>query len=95
MGVNGTMESSTLKKIQKRAQNYDATLRADDKRFQRSVTMIHEDGTTLNFQSAFLMTVDQEWIVVFTEHHSYHVYHKEDLAGAWQSKRIDKIEALL
>lgn len=60
------------------AGKYDDELLATDPRFNHRVFLVHRDGSVLLFGSAFLIEQD-EWVSVFTEHHSYFVYHKEDL----------------
>jgi hypothetical protein len=60
------------------AAEIDGALLATDPRFKRHVLLIHEEGTTLYFRFAFILRLD-EWLLVFTEHHRYHVYHETDL----------------
>lgn len=87
------------------AENYDKTLRADDPRFSHSVQIIHEEGTTYFFHSAFLMTWKDpatkhdpknaaerqgEWLMVFTEHQHFHVFSYDELVGYSEWKRINK-----
>jgi hypothetical protein len=81
------MDSVPLKEIKQKADEYDATLLATDPRFRRSATLIHEDGSYLHFDSAFLMRIDSVWIACFTEHHGVHVYHHEDLSSFWESEQ--------
>jgi hypothetical protein len=59
------------------------------------VSLIHEDGSTLYFDSAFLMCVDKVWLAVFTEHHGTHVYHIDDLVSFDQLQSVPKIEELV
>ena len=73
------MDSVPLQEIKKKAEAYDKTLLATDVRFQRSVKILHEDGSVMVWNHAFLMSVEGEWIVCFTEHHGFHVYHETDL----------------
>ena len=75
------MESVPLRKIREKAEEYDKKLLATDLRFRRSVTLKHEDGSYLHFDSAFLMRVENEWIACFTEHHGTFVYHITDLTS--------------
>lgn len=56
----------------------DSKLLATDKRFNRSVTVIHQEGTVFHYQNAFLMTY-KEWIMIFPEHHAPQCLMKEDL----------------
>lgn len=81
------MESTSFKVVSKIAQAYDHQLRADDPRFRRDVTLIHEDGSYIHFDSAFLLRVRDSWIVAFTEHHGLHIYNDDDLLSYWESER--------
>lgn len=80
------MESVPLKKIRVIAEAYDHQLLATDPRFRRSVTLMHEDGSYLHFDSAFLMRIQSEWIACFTEHHGLHIYHVDDLTNYWEAE---------
>lgn len=75
------MDSVPLQKIKEKAEAYDKALLATDTRFQRSVRLLHEDGSVMLWNHAFLMSIENEWIVCFTEHHGFHVYHETDLIG--------------
>jgi len=75
---NAVVDSVPLKQIKAKVEVYDKALLATDPRFRRSVVIIHEDGTILNFQNAFLMKTD-DWIVCFTEHFGFHIFHYSDL----------------
>jgi hypothetical protein len=92
------MESIFLRKVRKVAEDYDAKLPASDPRFQREVTLIHEDGSVVHYNSAFLMkmadshvslltTENSFWIICFTEHHGLHIDHSDDLLLYWESER--------
>lgn len=62
------------------AREVDKSLTAYDFHPYSMVEIVHEEGTILNFKSAFV----REWkdyIFVFTEHHRTHVYHKSDLVS--------------
>lgn len=76
--------ATTIRAIYEWAADYDSKLRADDERFQRSVLVIHEEGTVMTVMSAFLVELDEQWVIMFSEHQSFHVWHKDDLAGAIQ-----------
>ena len=81
------MDSVPLRKIREKAEAYDKNLLATDPRFRRSVVIAHEDGTHLQFESAFLLRIESVWIACFTEHHGVHVYHVEDLANYSEFER--------
>lgn len=57
------------------------------------VFIIHEEGTTLTYRSAFIKEW-QDWIMVFTEHHGYFVYHKTDLEfyAHYKRKEVEKLK---
>jgi hypothetical protein len=74
---------------------YDDELRATDTRFKRSVLLMHEDGSIFHIDSAFLMQKD-EFVFMFSEHHSYMVFDKSDLLSFVELKKnLDPIEKLL
>lgn len=75
------MDSVPLRKIREIAEEYDTKLLATDPRFRRAVTLNHEDGSHLHFDSAFLMRIQSVWIACFTEHHGVFVYHADDLTS--------------
>lgn len=90
-----------MKRVLEIAQNVYDNLESD-KRFQDSVVIIHEEGTVLNYKSAFLMRYYDsehgnwgacespgEWLFVFTEHHGVLVYPLTDLASWEQSTPVD------
>jgi hypothetical protein len=77
----------TYREAKEYADKYDASLLATDPRFRRSVLLIHEDGSIFHINSAFLMQKD-EWLFVFSEHHSYRVFGKDDLLSYSEMNRI-------
>lgn len=78
----------TADQVMSKARKYDEALRADDPRFSRDVVVLHEEGTTLFFRNAFIVRL-AEWVLVFTEHHRYHVYSEDDLRGFWQYEPVE------
>lgn len=74
----GSVDSVPLREARQRAQEIDDKLTAYDFQHGSRVYVKHEDGTELDFNSAFLQK-DDEWVYIFTEHHGFHVYHLEDL----------------
>lgn len=75
------------------AKEADKTLLTQDFNPYGLVEIIHEEGTILNFKNAFL----KEWknyVIVFTEHHGTHVYHKSDLYsyGYYIRQEIGKLK---
>lgn len=70
--------SISYKKLLEEAAEYDKSLKATDKRLQGYVHLVHQDGSTFYWASAFLLTTGDFW-VIFTEHHGFHVYHKDDV----------------
>lgn len=85
-----------MKKALEIAKSIDKSLRSDDSRFNRSVLVLHEDGAVLFFRYAFLVTYFEptearDWLLIFTEHHNYHVYDIDDLDlyGQFESIELD------
>jgi hypothetical protein len=70
----------TLEEVYKRTGEYDDTLRTDDPRFERSVLLVHGDGSILIVNQAFLMRYE-DWIIVFSQHHSFHAYAHDKLVS--------------
>lgn len=78
-----------MKKIYDIAKEIDTKLKADADIFDGAVLVLHDDASTLLFQNAGVCIIENDWFVVFTEHHGFHVYHNED--AKWiQYKRDDK-----
>jgi hypothetical protein len=76
------MMSVKMKQVHEKARKIDETLRADNWIFRHSVKIIHEEGTILSFECAGVVDLEDDgWLAVFTEHHGFHVYHKDDLEG--------------
>jgi len=73
------MKSKSYKEIEKIAKKLDKNLKANDDRLQRAVYIAHHDGSTFLFNNAFSIKQDDDWIIILTEHHGYHIYHVEDL----------------
>ena len=85
--------SKTMQKVHDLALNYDNKLKADDERFQHSVQILHEEGTTYFFHNAFMMNYVEKkanYIVVFTEHQGFHVFAEDELSGYGEFIRIYK-----
>ncbi len=80
------MESVGINEVRKAIQKYNDNLRADDPRFRREVTLIHEDGTYQHIDSAFLMRYDI-CIICFAEHHEVQIHYADDLLLYWESER--------
>lgn len=71
-----------MKAVHEKAKEYDKKLRSDDPRFMRSVKVVDEDGSTMMWNCAFILKHDedkQKWILVFTEHHDFHVFDANSL----------------
>lgn len=77
------------------AKAYDHKLLATDTRFSRTVTLSHTDGSFFKWKRAFVME-RMNWIIVFTEHHGYHIYDKDDLNDVTQfDTRIQSFDELI
>lgn len=72
------IDSTHLKEIKRIANEYDNKLLTTDPRFQRSVMIIHQDGSVFFFQRAFMLKKD-DWLIIFSGHHGVHIYDKTDV----------------
>jgi len=70
----------------KLAAEINGKLLATDPRFSRAVKIIHEEGTVLFFDYAFVER-HEDWVFIFAEHHGHHVYHESDVQY-YQYERI-------
>ena len=57
------------------------------KKRSRIIAIQHEDGSYLEFHSAFFRKLDNEWLVVVTENHGVFFYHFEYISWI---KEFDK-----
>jgi len=86
--------SVEMRRVYALAEEIDKNLVANDSRYQHSVMIIHEEGTTLFFRNSFLLKYFDaqhgewgdcenpgEWIMVFAEHHGINVYPVDELYG--------------
>ena len=80
--------STHIRAIHAAAAAYSDKLRADDVRLRRSVLLIHEEGTTMLFRKAFRMTTGRDYVVVFTEHHGFHIYHNDEVHSLFQFQDV-------
>lgn len=96
------MMSVEMQRVYDVAAEIDKDLKATDPRFRHSVYLIHEEGTTLFFENAFIVryydrlhrdwgdcSFQGEWAMVFTEHHGFHVYPLDDLVSWNQFKKVE------
>lgn len=51
----------------------------EDAKFDKKIFIKHHDGSTLNFTYSSYKKIEDEWILVATEHHGFFSYHVEDL----------------
>lgn len=65
--------------VEKWAALQDGKLTASDPRFHHRVHIVHEDGSVFIVMDSFLEEHLDKWIVVFSEHHPFMVFSKEDL----------------
>lgn len=87
------MESVPYREIRDLAQAYDAGITADDPRLRGSVIVREQHGMGfLFYEDAFVVRKD-EWFCVFTEHHGFHVYHRDDYDVTAYSGRLTIGEA--
>lgn len=70
------------------AREYDKNLKCTDFYYDECVLVKHDDFTQCMFFSAFPLDYGP-YILVFTEHHGYHVYHKDETL-VWHMKSLPK-----
>lgn len=56
-----------------------AKLKADDPRFNRYVSVVHQDGTVYAPMNAFIALNNDTWLGVLAEHQDVQLYRKSDL----------------
>ena len=64
------------------AKDYDSKLRADDKRFRGSVSIVHRDGSIFSIKNAFLMKRKSKkfsYVFMFSEHFGFMIFEQDDL----------------
>ncbi len=81
------------------AEEEDKKLRADDNRFNYFVYMVHEDGSTMLYTSAFAVRypkvsggvsgAENDFVCIFTEHHGFHVEAMDDLRVLHMLERVE------
>jgi hypothetical protein len=77
-----TKMNRTMKKVYALAERTDFQLRSTMSLFNRSVKIVHLDETFVFYENAFLMKRVQDkhlFIIAFTEHQGFHVFHACDL----------------
>lgn len=77
------MYSVRYQEIEKLVKEYDDKLLATDPRFMRTVFLSHTDGSTFKWVRAFVVKKD-DWIIVFSEHHGYHIFEQDDIYDVGQ-----------
>jgi len=90
-----------MKKIHKIAKKIDDNLRADDLRLSHVVHLVHEDGSIFHWDNAFLIEYYDkdhpywggtkypgQWVFVFSEHHGFHVFARNEVENFRQFKRV-------
>ncbi len=80
------------KEVEELARTVDMKISAYDFGPSSLVFVLHEEGTTLTFRSAFIKEF-KDYIIIFTEHHGTHVYHRGDLShwGQYTQKADEKL----
>ena len=102
------MMSVNMKRVYEIAKIYDKKLLATNPRLRRSVKIVHEDGSVFFIRNAFLMkykdkTMERrehdadnfnEWLIFFSEHNGFDVFHMDDIKYYFQFKDVKKLELL-
>ena len=86
-------EAKSRKEVEEIAKVYDSTLLAADPRFRRTSIIIHEEGSTFQVKNAFLVSCSNH-LIMFSEHNSTLVFHKDDLYGYEQLESVHELEEL-
>lgn len=63
---------------------YNEQLKADDRKFNRMVTLSHYDGSHFLFMNAFALKYkieEQTFVIIFSEHHGTRIYDMEDVSS--------------
>jgi len=63
-----------------KAEGIDKKLRSNSN-FKNVVYMEHNDKTKMELWFADNIVEEDEWVMIFTEHHGFFVYHQEDLGS--------------
>lgn len=93
------MMSVQMQQVYEVAREIDSHLTAFDFPPGSVVVISHDDGSRLVFHNAFITeyfhpdNIDHceypgEWLLVFTEHHAFHVYHKADLSSWGEYQKV-------
>ena len=53
--------------------------------FRSIVAFAHEDGSMCTFTHAELVELNQKWVAIFTEHHGYLLYPRDELTTLTES----------
>ena len=85
-------KSASLKEIENVVGAKNEILPCTDPRFRHSVRVIESDGTTFLIANAFLDTQGEDWVVVYAEHHSPRIIHKDDLVFAEEFETVKMID---
>lgn len=86
--------SISYKEAQVIAEKYDQRLTMHDPRFRLSAKLVHADGSELYYESAFIMLCE-DFIIVFTAHHKFHIYHYEDVVQCYNLGKFEVEELIV
>lgn len=88
----------SLTKAEEKAQEIDKILRCTYPGFRGTVQIMHEDGTTLFYRNAFMVTYEG-CVIVFSEHNGTYVNAIDDLLYYeninGRTKLLDEVEIVL
>lgn len=65
------------KEALEKAKNRDAEITCKD--LDQIISVLHSDGSHLEFHNACCKRLDAAWFGVYTEHNGFNVYHYEDI----------------
>jgi len=81
------MESIQLKEVKKIAGDYVKNINATDTRFNRDLSLILNDGTTMFLRNAFFVKLNN-WFIIITEHNGLLCYDEDDVISCIQYERV-------
>ena len=77
----------TIKEAYKIAEEFNKKILATDERLKQSVALYFDEGSFQFINNAFAAKQEEYWMI-FTEHHGFSVYHEDDIMVATY-KRIN------
>jgi hypothetical protein len=89
------VKNNEAKEMHKLASKLDTKLKCSDKRFDNCVRLDHKDGSSFFFHRAFVLEYKNIAFVVFTEHHGYKAFMRDEVTYMGCYKRVHPIKGKL